>query len=140
WLLAESEQPRRAWAGLQGVLERPPPGLEVELLELAITIAPLSVRDRLIDRLAEIDDGPRSGRALLERGRSRRSEPQRRADLEAAAERLPDPRPALRELADLAAPEDPAPWAALADACGTHHDPDGEAAARVELALRHLHG
>src|SRR5690606_29194698 len=54
-LLAESEQPRRAWAGLQGVLERPPPGLEVELLELAITIAPLSVRDRLIDRLAEID-------------------------------------------------------------------------------------
>lgn len=139
-LLAESEQPRRAWAGLQGVLERPPPGLEVELLELAITIAPLSVRDRLIDRLAEIDDGPRSGRALLERGRSRRSEPQRSADLEAAAERLPDPRPALRELADLAAPEDPAPWAALADACGTHHDPDGEAAARVELALRHLHG
>jgi tetratricopeptide (TPR) repeat protein len=137
-LLAEGGEPRRAWANLQPVLEAAPPALEAELLELAIGIAPLSVRDRLIDRLAEIDDGPRSGRALLARARVRRSGDQRRADLEAATQRLEDPRPALRELAELAPADDPEPWATLADACATHGDAVGEAAARVELALRHL--
>lgn len=137
-LLAEGGEPRRAWASLQPVLEHAPPALEAELLELAIGIAPLSVRDRLIDRLAEIDEGPRSGRALLARARSRKSEAQRRADLEAALVRLDDPRPALRELTELAPPGAREPWAALAEACAVHGDAEGEATARVELALRWL--
>ncbi|MCX4242084.1 hypothetical protein [Paraliomyxa miuraensis] len=140
-LLTEGGQPRRAWALLEPELRAPIAELELELLDLAVDIAPLSVRDALIDRLVELDDGPRSGKALLERGRSRRSNPQRRADLETAAQRLDDPLPALRELAALAAPDDPEPWASLAQACSVRGDVDGETAARVELALRHLgHG
>lgn len=137
-ILAEGGEPRRAWAKLQPVLDGAPPRLEAELLELAVTIAPLSVRNRLIDRLAEIDDGPRSGRALLARAHARHSKDQRRADLEAATPRLDDPRPALRELASLAAADEREPWAALARACASRDDEQGEAAARVELALRCL--
>jgi len=140
-LLAEAGEPRRAWASLQPVLEQAPRALEAELLELAIGIAPLSARDRLIDRLAEIDEGPRSGRVLLARAHTRRSEELRRADLEAASIRLDDPRPALRELALLAPPAAREPWAALAEACAVERDTEGEATARVELALRWLqHG
>lgn len=137
-LLVEGGEPRRAWANLQPLLGHAPPAIEAELLELAIGIAPLSVRDPLVDRLAEIDAGPRSGRALLARARARRAEGPRRADLEAALPRLEDPRPALRELAALAPADEAEPWVALAEACAARGDAEGEATARVEEALRRL--
>ncbi|MEX1367149.1 MAG: hypothetical protein AB1Z98_28740, partial [Nannocystaceae bacterium] len=137
-MLAEGGQPRRAWANLQPVLEQVGLRLEPDLLELAIGIAPVSARDALVDRLVEIDDGPRSGRALLGRAQGRSSSSKKQADLALAAARLDDPRPALRELVELVDAEQREPWQALADACARHGDDRGERHARVELALRHL--
>ncbi|MEM7152993.1 MAG: tetratricopeptide repeat protein [Myxococcota bacterium] len=137
-ILAKSGQPRRAWTKLEPALNETSAELEAELLEMAIEIAPLSIRDALLDRLVEIDDGPPSGRALLTRAQGRASDSKRRADLELAAERLDDPRPALRQLVELAGDEAREPWEALAEACATHEDARGERRARIELALRHL--
>ncbi len=137
-VLTDTEQPQRAWTDLQPALEEVPPALEAELLEHAIEIAPASARDALVDRLAEIDHGPRSGRALLTRAHARVSDSRRREDLRAAAQRLDDPRAALRELTALTEPAEFEVWNALADACAAHSDVEGEASARVELALRLL--
>ncbi|MCA9712541.1 MAG: hypothetical protein KDK70_42325, partial [Myxococcales bacterium] len=136
--LAETGAPGRAWSSLQPALELAPPALQAELLELALSLAPVSARDPLVDRLCAIDGGPRSGRALLARAQARGTAQQRLDDLETAAKRLPDPTPALLELARLADADDPAPWQRLAEACAARGDARGEQHARVELALRRL--
>ncbi|MCA9653294.1 MAG: hypothetical protein KC501_25490, partial [Myxococcales bacterium] len=137
-LLLEGGEPRRAWQSLEPALEEVSTRLEPDLLVLALSMAPPEDRDALVDRLADVDDGPRSGQALLDRARRRRDDLQRRADLERAAERLDDPRPALEALVELAGDDEREPWIALAEARAARGDDDGEHAARVELALRHL--
>ncbi len=139
-LLAGAGQPRRAWAGLEPVLEQAPAALQAEALELALSIAPESMRDALLERLVAQDDGPRSGRALLARAQGRGSPSKRRADLQLAARRLDDPVPALLALCELVEDGDPEPWEALAHAQAARGDHDGERRALVELALRQLHG
>lgn len=137
-LLVDGGQPLRAWSCLQPALEDASAGLGIELVELAITVAPASARDALVDRLVELDDGERSGQALLARARGRSSDSKKRADLELAAKRLDDPRPALGELVTLVEDDERETWAALADAHRAHDDGRAEAAARIELAMRHL--
>ncbi|MCH9686171.1 MAG: hypothetical protein K0V04_32360 [Deltaproteobacteria bacterium] len=138
-LLIADQQPRRAWAKLEPVIEQAPAPMLAEVLELALSVAPLSVRDGLLDRLVELDAGPRSGRALLARAEGRGSPSKRKADLELAAARLDDPSPALHQLAQLAATDEVEPWAALAEALSAVGERRAEGEAQLELALRQLH-
>ena len=74
---------------------------DLDMLELALELAPPTDRDRILDRIIEQAQGSRRARALIERSAQTFDIDTRLADLWAAADALDDPREVLPRLEEL---------------------------------------